>query len=108
MFKSLFQPFVIDIQNHGSHPGSEADYDKVIEAYLEEDGKTFICSDLFRGQLGMIVNDATCPFASFTTENFSPTGAARSISVDVKKIFKTCFATFPFKTPENFQHIFER
>ena len=111
-FKSLFDPFVIDIQNHGRPHRSNFVFDKVNDAYLEEDGKTFICSDLFRGQLeGLLSNLQTVNFwslANVTTNDFSPIGAARSMSMDVKSMFRTWFGSYSFKTPEGFQHVLER
>ena len=50
MFKSLFKPVVIDIQNCGRTRGSQFASNTFNEAYLEEDGKTFLCSDL--GSIG--------------------------------------------------------
>ena len=112
MFKSLFKPVVIDIQNCGRTRGSQFASDTFNEAYLEEDDKTFLCSDLFRGQLEGLVDyvqsNSTWPFANFSASNFSPTGAARSMSIDIRRLFMTWFITNPAKALDEWQHILER
>ena len=83
--------------------------DRVKEAYLKEDGKFFLCSDLFRGQMRgfsqSLERDGS--WANYQTD-FSPTGAARSISVDTKHLVRRWFLSLPLETPTNFQKIMER
>jgi hypothetical protein len=85
VFKSLFEPFVIDIQNHGRPDRSAFVYDKVNEAYTENNSRTFLCSDLFRSQLEGFVEYLKSgdgwSLGNFTTMEFSLTGAARSMSI---------------------------
>jgi hypothetical protein len=112
VFKSLFKPFIIDIQNHGRPNRSAFVYDKVNEAYTEKNSRTFLCSDLFRSQLEgffeHLKNGDGWSFGSFTTMEFSPTGAARSMSVDVKNMFRKWLLANLVEIPDTLQHILER
>ena len=92
-FKELFKPFVIDIQNHGRYNKAEYVYEKINDAYVENvesDFKTFLCSDLLRSQvLGLMesLEEGSC-FSNFARKDFSQTGAARTMALDVKKMVR--------------------
>ena len=92
-FKSMFKRFVIDIQNHGRNDMAEYVSDNVNDAYQERDSRTFLSSDLLRSQVyglfELLKEDNS--FGHFTRKDFSQTGAARTMALDVKKFFKECF-----------------
>ena len=99
-FKSLFNPIVFDIQNHGRYSMMNYIPDNINEAYIKKNSRTFLCSDLFRGQLkgldDMLDQSRSGHFAYLTQKDFSPTGAARTMELDVHSflaniILKGCF-----------------
>ena len=99
-FKSLFMPIVIDIQNHGRYSMISYIHDNVNDAYVETNSRLFLSSDLLRGQLGglddMLDKSGNGHFAYFTQKDFSSTGAARTMELDVGLfladfVLKECF-----------------
>ena len=108
-FKSLFDPLVINIQNHGRLDSSNLALNEANDAYLEEDGSTFICSDLFRSQLrGFFQTLERDSSWVICKTDFSQTGAARSVSLDVKTLARRWFPELPFKSPKQFQEILRK
>ena len=89
-FKTLFNRFVIDIQNHGRADTAEFVRNKVDDAYVENDSGTFLSSDLLRSQIGGLFEllKKGKSFGDFTRKGFSQTGAARTMALDVKKFFR--------------------
>ena len=74
--------------------------DNINDAYVKKTSGTFLSSDLFRGQMkgldDMLDKSRSGHFAYFTHKDFSPTGAARTMELDVQKfladiILKGCF-----------------
>ena len=65
------------------------------EAYEEYNSKTFISSDLMRNQVGGLSELTTTgnAFGHFIQKDFSKTGAARTMALDVKKFFRRCLTT---------------
>ena len=92
-FKRLFEPFIIGIQNHGRDDRANYVVDKVNDAYMEKDSKTFLNSNLLRTQIGGFfenLKDGRC-LSDFIHKGFSETGAARTIALDVKILFTESF-----------------
>ena len=109
-FKSLFERFVIDIQNHGRSDMAEYVSDKVNDAYEERDSRTFLSSDLLRSQVdGMfeLLKEGKS-FEDFTPKDFSQTGAARTMALDVKKFFRECLLTCLHHVPKEVLPTFNR
>ena len=113
VFKSSFEPFVIEIQNHQSI--NSKDWRKetmnVENAYVEKNQKTFLCPHLFRAQMdGFIKNlgkkDALSIARFMKVSKFSPSGAARTMSVDLKDIFNEYMQALPLT--EIFKEVIER
>ena len=99
-FKSLFNPIVFDIQNHGRYSLRNYIPDNINNAYVERHSRTFLRSDLFREQMrgldDMLDKSRSGHFAYFTQKDFSLTGAARTLELDVHCfladiILKGCF-----------------
>ena len=87
----MFQHLVIEIQNHG-RPMNKYVYDIVNEAYIVRNSKTFLSSNLLRTQIwGLedLMKDGKS-LGDFAKKDFSPTGAARTMALDVKKWFREC------------------
>ena len=83
----------------------------VEKAYVEKNQKTFLCPHLFRAQMdGFIKNlgrKETPSIARFMkVSDFSTTGAARTMSVDMKEIFEEYLHALPLT--EMFKEIIER
>ena len=85
-FKSLFNPIVFDIQNHGRYSLRNYIPDNINDAYVERHSRTFLRSDLFREQMrgldDMLDKSQSGHFAYFTQNDFSQTGAARTMELD--------------------------
>ena len=95
-------PF-LDIQNHGRRMPQYV-YDNINDAYIERHSKTYINSNLLRTQLGglhAIMKDDNS-FGDFIKKDFSTTGAARTLALDVKKGFRECLLTCLTEIPEKF------
>ena len=109
MFKPLFKRFVLDIQNHG-RPRSQYVYDQTSDAYIERDSKTYISSNLLRTQVGGLHHMMTDGqiFGDFVKKDFSTTGAARTMALDVKKCFREYLLTCLVEIPENLIPTFNR
>ena len=110
MFKALFRPFVLDIQNHGRRAMSEYVSDNVNDAYIEGHSKTYISSNLLGTQVGglherMKVGNG---FGDFEKKDFSPTGAARTLALDVNKWFRECLMPCLIEIPEKCIPTFNR
>ena len=90
-FKRSLEPIVIDIQNHGRYSMNNYVHDNINDAYVEKDSRTYLCSDLLRNQMGglddMLDKSGNGHFAYFTQKDFSQTGAARTMALDVKTFF---------------------
>ena len=112
MFKCLFKPYVIDIQNHGRAKMAEYVDDNVNDAYLEKDSRTFLCSDLLRSQFntGLLISlkERWSFIGNFNEKRFSDTGAARTAAMDVNKLVIQSFLTGKVEIPDMIQHIFDR
>ena len=88
-FKTRFKRFIIDIQNHGKDIIFDYIRYRVEDAYIEEDDKIFLSSDLLRKQVGgfyQLMKDGKS-FALFKEKDFSATGAARTFELDIRKWF---------------------
>ena len=84
--------------------------DKVNDAYEERNSKTFLSSDLLRSQvdgLFELLKDGKS-FEDFTPKDFSQTGAARTMALDVKKFFRECLLTCIMEIPDKYLTIFNR
>ena len=71
--------------------------DKIDDAYVEVDGRTYLSSDMMRSQVAGFIQ--ALPFFRFDKKDFSHTGAARTIALDVKGQFML-LKTIPFPIPE--------
>ena len=98
----MFERFVIDIQHHGRDRMCDFIGDNVEAAYLIRDSKTYISPNLLRKIGGLewqMGNGRAC--GVFSKKDFSPTGAARTMALDVKKWFRECIknwlTTLPFE-----------
>ena len=91
----MFKPVVIDIQNHGRSDMTKYVLEHINEAYEEYNSKTFISSDLMRNQVGGLSELTTTgnAFGHFIQKDFSKTGAARTMALDVKMFFRHCLTT---------------
>ena len=109
-FKSLFKRFVIDIQNHGRVDMAEYVHDRVKDAYVEKDSKTFLSSDLLRSQLGGLFEllKEGKSFGFFSRKDFSQTGAARTMALDVKTFFRKTLSERLIEIPDRYIQIFNR
>ena len=75
--------------------------DKINDAYVEVDGRTYLSSDMMRSQVeGLIEHMLKESLSHFNKKDFSHTGAARTIALDVKRLFKSCLKTIPVPIPE--------
>ena len=116
VFKSLFKPYVINIQNHGRAEMAGYVYDKVNDAYKEKDSRTFLCSDLLRSQMGGLLDSGLLDsskegwsfIGNFSQKDFSKTGAARTMALDVKKFIGDGLLTGLVDIPDNYQKYFDR
>ena len=59
------------------------------------------------GLVDNVQNSSTWPFANFSAANFSPTGAARSMSIDIRRLLMTWLITNPAKALDEW-NILER
>ena len=109
-FKCLFRPFVIDIQNHGRVNMPEYIHHKIKDAYVENDSRTFLSADLFRNQIGGLFEllKEGNSFGYLTQKDFSPTGAARTMALDVKTFFKTTLNASLIEIPDKFLPTFNK
>jgi hypothetical protein len=101
---------VIDIQNFGRPDMTKYVYDKVNDAYLEKDSRMFLCSDLLRNQLGGLLDQMKEGRALdvFTQKDFSQTGAARTMSIDVNRFFREILLKSLIDIPDIYRSIFKR
>ena len=109
-FKSMFEPFVMDIQNHGRDSMRNYISDNVRDAYVGADSQTYLSSNLLRTQIGglyEVMKDGKS-FSDFSKKDFSPTGAARTMALDVKKWFRECLQTCLIEIPSQFESTFNR
>jgi len=90
--KREFRKIVVDIQNHGRSSMLEYMTDRVEDAYKVIDENTYLSSNLLRNQVGGLyaLMEEGKSFGDFKKKDFSPTGAARTFSLDVKKFFREC------------------
>ena len=109
-FRSLFNPVVIDIQNHGRKDKRTYVHDNVSDAYVGKTSKTFLCSDLLRSQVGGLfeILDEEGPFNVFKKKDFSHTGAARTLALDMKQFIRSFLLNSLEEIPEEYKQIFER
>ena len=91
-FKSLFNPIVCDIQNHGRYSMRSYTTENINNAYVKKGSGTFLNSDLLRGQLqgldDMLDACGNGHFAYLSKKDFSKTGAARTMELDVRNFLK--------------------
>ena len=109
-FKHLFKPIVIDIQNHGRMDRSKYIYDNVSEAYVGKASGTFLCSDLLRSQVGglfELLEDGS-DFSAFKKKDFSHTGAARTLALDMKQFLRKFLLNCLVEIPNEYKQIFEK
>ena len=85
-------------------------HDRVKDAYVEKDSKTFLSSDLLRSQLGGLFEllKEGKSFGFFTQKDFSQTGAARTMALDVKTFFRTTLTDSLIEIPDRYLQIFNR
>ena len=79
-------------------------HDNINDAYIQRDSKTYISSNLLRTQVGGLhyqMQDGKS-FGDFVKKDFSPTGAARTMALDVKKWFRECLLTCLGDIPKKF------
>ena len=89
---------------------SEYVSDNVKDAYIESQSKTYISANLLRTQVGgllELMKDGKS-FGDFVKKDFSSTGAARTLALDVKKWFRECLITCLIEIPEKFKPTFNR
>ena len=114
---------MIDIQNHARWV-EECIYDKVDDAYVEIDSRTFLqkivggcgqrtflCSNLLRDQVeGLFeyLDNGQLGKLGFTRKDFSQTGAARTIALDVTKFFRQGVLSGLMEIPDIYQSMFDR
>ena len=84
--------------------------DKVNDAYVERNSRTFLSSDLLRSQVDGLFEllKKGNSFEDFTVKDFSQTGAARTMALDVKKFFRECLLNCLMEVPEIYLPIFNR
>ena len=85
--------------------------DKVNDAYVETDSKTFVCSDLLRNQIeGLLefLEKDQLGKLGFTRKDFSQTGAARTMALDVTKFFRQGVLSGLMEIPDIYQSMFDR
>ena len=99
---------MVEIQNH--HQMDDENWrrktDNVHEAYIEENKKTYLCTNLFRSQMKGLVKNLERKKYPVNISGFSSTGAARTVSVDMKAIYEECMNSQPGK--DLFKEITER
>ena len=101
---------MIDIQNHARWV-EDFIYDKIDDAYVEKDSRTFLCANLLRDQVeGLFeyLKEGKLGKLGFTRKNFSQTGAARTIALDVTGYFRKCILSGLMEIPDNYRHYFDR
>ena len=89
---------------------SEYVSDNINDAYIERHSKTYISSNLLRTQVGgllELMKDGKS-FGDFVKKDFSTTGAARTLALDVKKWFRECLLTCLIEIPDKFIPTFNR
>ena len=89
---------------------SEDVYDNINNAYIEIHSKTYISSNLLRNQVGglqELMKDGKT-LCDFVKKDFSPTGAARTLALDVKKWFREALLNCLIEIPEKFIPTFNR
>ena len=99
----MFERYVIEIQHHGRNRMCDFTCDNVEAAYLLRDSKTYINSNLLRNIGGLeqlMSNGRSC--GDFSKKDFSSTGAARTMALDVKKWFRECIKNWLITLP--FEH----
>ena len=84
--------------------------DRVEDAYKVIDEKTYMCSDLLRNQVGGLyaLMEEGKSFGDFKKKDFSPTGAARTFALDVKKFFREWMQICLPKIPEKWIPLLNR
>ena len=109
-FKTLFKPYVIDIQNHGRDDMADYVFDKVEDAYIEKDSKLFLNSNLLRTQIGGFFENLKDgrAFSDFIQKGFSETGAARTMALDVRTYFTESLLKSLEDIPEVFRPVFKK
>ena len=82
---------------------------KVNEAYVKEDSRTFLCADLFRTQLWGVFEalESGDILSFFKKTGFSHTGAARTVSLDVKMFAQYLVLDSLMDIPEQYKEIFD-
>ena len=86
-------------------------YDKIDDAYVEKDSRTFLCSNLLRDQIeGLFefLEGGKLGSLGFTRKDFSQTGAARTMTLDIKMFFRQRLLTCFTEIPADHQQIFDR
>ena len=106
----MFERFVVDIQNHGRNNMNDYVSDNIKDAYIEMQSKTYISSNLLRTQIGGLyeVMKAGKAFGDFSKKDFSQTGAARTMALDVKKWFRECLLSCLIDIPDTLMPTFKR
>ena len=70
---------------------------------MEVDGRTYLSSDMMRSQVeGLSENMLKEALSNFYKKDFSHTGAARTIALDVKKFLTAYFKTIPMLSEDCF------
>ena len=85
-------------------------HDNINDAYIQRDSKTYISSNLLRSQVGGLhemMKDGKS-FGDFARKDFSTTGAARTLALDVKKGFRECLLPSLTEIPEKCIPTFDR
>ena len=106
-FKHLFKPIVMEIQNHCKMDLRQYNDDNVTDAYVGKASRTFLCSDLLRSQVGGLFK-LDDDFSVFKEKDFSHTGAARTLALDMKQFLRKFLLNCLVEIPEEYKQVFER
>ena len=108
-FKRLFKSIVIDIQNHCKMDQRQYVENNVSDAYIGKDSREYLCSDILRSQVeGLFEQLQDADFHAFKKKDFSHTGAARTMALDVKQWLTKFFLNCLVEIPNEYKQIFER